>query len=117
MKAAEGAAERRKLMEFNENFILPISHDEVVHGKNSMLEKMRKPSRDRYRQFAHLRVFYGFMLTHPGKKLNFMGNEIGHFLEWREYEQLEWGVLSLDYNTEFQHYTAVLNNLYKNNSC
>ncbi len=100
---------------FNENFILPISHDEVVHGKKSMLEKMRNPSGNRYRQFAHLRTFYGFMLTHPGKKLNFMGNEIGHFLEWREYEQLEWSVLKYDYNTEFQHYIAVLNNLYKNN--
>ena len=95
---------------FNENFILPISHDEVVHGKQSLLAKM--PG-DRYKQFAGLRTLQAYMMAHPGKKLNFMGNEIGQFLEWRFYDQIEWGVLNNEFNPEFQHYIKTLNHLYK----
>jgi 1,4-alpha-glucan branching enzyme len=95
---------------FNENFILPISHDEVVHGKQSLLGKM--PG-DRYKQFAGLRTLQAYMMAHPGKKLNFMGNEIGQFLEWRFYDQIEWGVLNNEFNPEFQHYIKTLNHLYK----
>jgi len=95
---------------FNENFILPFSHDEVVHGKQSLLGKI--PG-DRYNQFATLRTMAAFMMAHPGKKLNFMGNEIGQFLEWRFYSQLEWKDLDNEYNTEYQHFIKMLNHLYK----
>jgi 1,4-alpha-glucan branching enzyme len=95
---------------FNENFILPFSHDEVVHGKQSLLGKV--PG-DRYNQFATLRTMQAFMMAHPGKKLNFMGNEIGQFLEWRFYSQLEWSDLNNEYNSEYQHFIKTLNHLYK----
>ncbi len=95
---------------FNENFILPFSHDEVVHGKQSLLGKV--PG-DRYNQFANLRTMQAFMMAHPGKKLNFMGNEIGQFLEWRFYSQLEWTDLNNEYNSEYQHFIKTLNHLYK----
>ena len=95
---------------FNENFLLPISHDEVVHGKRSLLGRM--PG-DRYNQFAGLRSLQAYMFAHPGKKLNFMGNEIGQFLEWRFNEELEWGVLKQPFNTEYQFFIKQLNQLYK----
>ncbi|RPA58915.1 1,4-alpha-glucan branching protein GlgB [Aerococcus agrisoli] len=98
----------------DENFILPFSHDEVVHGKDSLLGKMPNPNR--YEQFANLRVLEGYHLLYPGKKLSFMGNEIGQFLEWRFYDQLEWDSLNRPYNSEFQHYIATLNQLYKDKS-
>lgn len=72
---------------FNENFILALSHDEVVHGKCSLIRRM--PG-DYWRQFAGMRLLYMYQLTHPGAKLNFMGNEIAEFIEWRYYESLEW---------------------------
>ncbi|MDK6291399.1 MULTISPECIES: 1,4-alpha-glucan branching protein GlgB [Aerococcus] len=95
---------------FDENFILPFSHDEVVHGKESLLGKM--PGDNRYRQFANLRLMEGYRMVYPGKKLSFMGNEIGQFLEWRFYEGLEWETLSREYNLEFQDYISTLNQLY-----
>ncbi|AYW48734.1 1,4-alpha-glucan branching enzyme [Tetragenococcus osmophilus] len=94
----------------NEHYILPFSHDEVVHGKKSLMHKMWG---DRYNQFAHLRNMYTFMMTHPGKKILFMGSEWGQFLEWRYNEGLEWVDLEDEMNHKMQHFTAVLNNLYE----
>lgn len=94
---------------FNENFILSLSHDEVVHGKKSLMHKMWG---DRYKQFAHLRNMYTFQMAHPGKKLLFMGSEWGQFLEWKYAEGLEWRDLQDDMNAKMQHFTKVLNQLY-----
>ncbi|WP_159721794.1 1,4-alpha-glucan branching protein GlgB [Enterococcus sp. CSURQ0835] len=93
-----------------ENFILPLSHDEVVHGKKSLMHKMWG---DRYKQFAQLRNLYTYFMTHPGKKLLFMGSEWGQFLEWKFDEGLEWGDLSDHLNHSMQHFTATLNQFYK----
>lgn len=98
----------------DENFILPFSHDEVVHGKHSLLGKM--PNHNRYEMFANLRAVEGYRLLYPGKKLSFMGNEIGQFLEWRFYEGLEWSSLEREFNSEFQYYISELNQLYKEKS-
>lgn len=95
---------------FNEKYILAISHDEVVHGKDSMLGKIKG---DRYNQFAMLRAFYAYRLAFPGKKLHFMGEEIGQFLEWREYSELEWDVLERPFNKEFQQFVKTVNTLYQ----
>ena len=98
---------------FNEKFILPISHDEVVHGKCSMLEKM--PG-FRFDKFAQLREFLVYMYVIPGKKLIFMGNEFGHSLEWRHYQQLEWNLLEYDEYSGMKRFTSDINHLYLNNS-
>ena len=95
---------------FNERFILPFSHDEVVHGKKSLMHKM--PG-DRYNQFAGLRVMEVYKMTHPGKKLDFMGNEFGQFLEWRVHSELEWVSLEDEMNNKHQHFTKTINELYK----
>lgn len=94
---------------FGERYILPISHDEVVHGKKSFLDKM---SGDYWQKFASARAFFGYMMTHPGKKLFFMGNEIGQFREWDYEGQIEWFLLNYDSHAKFQHYVAELNHLY-----
>ena len=95
-----------------ENFILPLSHDEVVHGKRSLMNKMWG---DRYKQFAQLRNLYVWQMTHPGKKLLFMGGEFGQYLEWKYDAPLEWVDLKDPLNQSMQHFTAVLNGLYHDN--
>ena len=94
----------------NEQFILPFSHDEVVHGKKSLMHKM--PG-DRYNQFANLRTMAVWHMTFPGKKLLFMGSEWGQFLEWRDWSQLEWVDLNDPMNEKMQTFTTVLNHLYQ----
>lgn len=96
---------------FSENFVLPVSHDEVVHGKKSLLEKM--PG-DTWQKFANLRLFLGFMTGHPGKKLNFMTTDIGQYNEWNSESQLEWNLLELvEMNKKLNLYASDLNTLYK----
>ena len=99
---------------FNENFILPFSHDEVVHGKKSMMHKMWG---DRYNQFAGLRCLFAYQMCHPGKKLLFMGSEFGQFLEWKYDQELEWADLKEkdELNFKLQGFTSHLNQLYKDN--
>ena len=95
---------------FNENYVLPFSHDEVVHGKKSMMHKMWG---DRYNQFSGLRNLYAYQLCHPGKKLLFMGSEFGQFLEWKHDYQLEWGNLEDEMNQKMQAFTSHMNAFYK----
>jgi len=95
---------------FTENFILPFSHDEVVHLKHSMLDKM--PG-DLWRKFANLRALYAYMTGHPGKKLNFMGGEFGQWREWSEARSLDWHLLETTEHQQLQHFVKRLNHLYK----
>ena len=95
---------------FSENFILPLSHDEIVHGKNSILNKMPGYYEDK---LAHVKNLYSYQMAHPGKKLNFMGNEFVQGLEWRYYEQLEWQLLKDNKGSQdIQKYVKALNKLY-----
>lgn len=95
---------------YSENYVLPLSHDEVVHGKKSLIG--RQPG-DTWRQFAGIRALAMYQMTHPGKKLNFMGHEIAQFIEWREYEELEWFLLGYDNHAKYQKFIAKLNDVYK----
>lgn len=94
---------------FSENFVLAFSHDEVVHGKRSLLNKM--PG-DQWRQFASLRLMLMYQMAHPGAKLNFMGYEIGQYIEWRFKEQLEWFLLEFEAHAQHHAFVAELNHLY-----
>ncbi len=95
---------------FSENFILPLSHDEIVHGKNSILNKMPGYYEDK---LAHVKNLYSYQMAHSGKKLNFMGNEFVQGLEWRYYEQLEWQLLKDNKGSQdIQKYVKALNKMY-----
>jgi len=95
---------------FNENFVLPLSHDEVVYGKGSLIGKM--PGDD-WQQFANLRALYGYMWAHPGKKLLFMGGEFGQRREWTHEGELEWWVSELPEHAGIKHLVRDLNRIYR----
>ncbi len=95
---------------FNENFILPLSHDEVVHGKRSILGRM--PG-DEWQRFANLRAYYAAMYAHPGKKLLFMGNEIAQYNEWNHDQSLDWHLLAYPFHSGVQSLVRTLNHIYK----
>ena len=94
---------------YNELYLLALSHDEVVHGKKTIIDKLWGTYEEKC---AQLRTLYFYMYTHPGKKLNFMGNELGHFREWDENKELDWGLMKYPFHDSFQKYFAELGRLY-----
>jgi 1,4-alpha-glucan branching enzyme len=100
----------RMIYAFNENFVLPLSHDEVVHGKGSLVGKM--PG-DEWQRFANLRLLYAYMWSQPGKKLLFMGGDFGQISEWKHDTSLEWDVLRFPNHAGVQRFLEDLNSRYK----
>lgn len=98
---------------YNENYLLPLSHDEVVHGKATIIQKMNGEYEEK---FPQARAMYMYMYAHPGKKLNFMGNEIAQFREWDEKREQDWDILEYPLHDAFHNYMKELNEIYLNHS-
>lgn len=99
---------------YSERFIMPLSHDEVVHGKGTIINKMWG---DYDQKFAQVKNLYLYMFTHPGKKLNFMGNELGHFREWDENREMDWHLLQYTRHHSLNRFIVDLNRIYTHHSC
>src|SRR5262249_13053682 len=100
----------RMIYAFSEHFVLPLSHDEVVHGKGSLVGKM---AGDDWQKFANLRLLYGYMYTQPGRKLLFMGGELAQWREWNHETSLDWHLLEQDSHRGIQRWLRDLNTLYR----